>query len=373
MASFDWGKGSVLATSQYLVAVGPASKWNGSTILRGHVRDMMAAAESALNAQAREATGVELGFAAADDWLAAKLGDSILFKQVLLAQSAEEYQGLIPLMSEDGCKWAQVGACDWGDDSGLVRDSAWGEALLLEYSTEGSIMSDVAEAPAVDDQVGGGEGFTAKLQGIEGLMVVRPAVGTSGGRRLFEGLEGKGQDDLSAVLGEKGKKRIPSKWAGELDEVDFDDDEMDVGDVEPSMATGAGEVRVCGGQCLARVATLEETLGRVEEMVKMLVALGGQTSPTEWLEVEKCSGRMAREWDISVTKAGEQAKAEAVVKAANKQVKRREMDDVRAEETRLRQEEVVKAMEAARTAAEAERDRLVTEVKECADRPGEGQ
>ena len=139
----------------------------------------------------------------------------------------------MPLMSEDGCKWAQVGTCDWGDDSGLVRDSTLGEALVLEYSTEGSIMSDVAEAPGVDDKVGGGEGFTAKLHGIEGLMVVRPAVGTSGGHRLFEGLEGKGQDDLSAVLGEKGKERIPSKWGGELDEVDFDDDEMNVGDVEP--------------------------------------------------------------------------------------------------------------------------------------------
>ena len=232
------------------------------------------------------------------------------------------------------------------------------------------MMSDVAEAPAVDGKVGGGEGFTAKLHRIEGLMVVRPAVGTSGGRRLFEGLEGKGQDDLSAVLGEKGKESIRSKWGGELDEVDFDNDEMDVGDVEPSMATVAGEVRVCGGQCLARVATLEETLGRVEEMVKMLVALGGQPSPTEWLEVEKRLGPMAREWGISVTKAGEQAKADAVVKAANTRVKRRELDDVRAEETRLRQEEVVKAKEAARMAAEAERDRLVTEVKECADGPG---
>ena len=112
VASFDWGKGSVLAPSQYLVAVGPASKWNWSTILRGHVQDMMAAAESALNGQAREATGVELRFAAADDWLAAELADPVLFKQVLLAQSVEEYHDLMRLMSEDGCKWVQVGTCD---------------------------------------------------------------------------------------------------------------------------------------------------------------------------------------------------------------------------------------------------------------------
>ena len=370
VASFDWGKGSVLATSQYLVSVGPASKWNESTILRGHVQHMMAVAASALNAQAREATGVELGFAAADDWLAAKLADPVLFKQVLLAQSAEEYHELMRLRSEDGCKWAQVGTCDWGDDSGLVKDDAWGEALLLAYFLEGSVMSDVVKAPAVDDKKKGGEGFTARLHGIEGPMVVRLAVETSGGRKLFEGLEGRGQDDLSAVLGERGKGRMPSRWAGELDEVDCSDDEMDVGDMEPLIATGAGEGRVCGGHCLARIAALEETLGRVEGMVKMLVALGGLASPTELLEVEKRKGRMAREWDVSVAKAGEQVKAEAVVKATNKRVKRRELDNDRAEEARLRQEEVVKAKEAARAVAEAERDRLVAEVKGCADGPG---
>ena len=171
------------------------------------------------------------------------------------------------------------------------------------------------------------------------------------------------------MLGDKGKGGMPSRWAGELDEVDFSDDEMDVGDVEPWMATGAGEDRVCGGHCLARIAALEETLGRVEGMVKMLVALGGLASPTERLEVEKRKGRMAWEWDISGAKAEEQAKAEAVVKAANKRVKRSELDDVRAEEARFRQEEVVKAKEAVRTAAEAERDGLVAEVKGCADGP----
>ena len=115
---------------------------------------------------------------------------------------------------------------------------------------------------------------------------------------------------------------------------------------------------------------MEETLGRVEGMVKMLVALGGLTGPTERLEVEKCKGRMAREWDVSVAKAGEQAKAEAVVKATNKRVKRTELDDSRAEEARLRQEGVVKAKEAARVVAEAERERLVAEVRGCADGQG---
>ena len=86
--------------------------------------------------------------------------------------------------------------------------------------------------------------------------------------------------------------------------------------------------------------------------------------------MEKRKGLMAREWDVSVAKAGEQAKAEAVVKATNKRVKKRELDDGRAEEARLRQEEVVKAKEAARAVAEVERDRRVAEVKGCADGPG---
>ena len=86
VASFDWGKGSAVATSQYLVAVGPASKWNGSTVLRGRVEDMMAEAKVALNTQACAATEVRLGFGAADNWLAARLADPALVKQVLMAE-----------------------------------------------------------------------------------------------------------------------------------------------------------------------------------------------------------------------------------------------------------------------------------------------
>ena len=76
----------------------------------------MTAAGASLNTQAREATGVEPGFAAANEWLAARLADPALKRRVLLAQSAEEYQELMRLMSEDGCKWVQVGTCDWGED-----------------------------------------------------------------------------------------------------------------------------------------------------------------------------------------------------------------------------------------------------------------
>ena len=50
-------------------------------------------------------------------------------------------------------------------------------------------------------------------------------------------------------------------------------------------------------------------------------------------------------------------------------MKKRKLDDARAEEARLQQEGLVRVKEAARAAAEAERDRLVTKVKECAEGP----
>ena len=226
----------MLATGQYLVEVAPASKWNGSTVPCGHLQDMIEAAKDTLNVQVRGATGVELGFAAADDWLAAKLVDPVLIKQMLLAQSADAYQELMRLMSEHACLWAQVGTCDWGDDSVLVTDSAWGEALLLTYSPKGSVMSDVVEAPRGDGGTERGEGYMVKLHRIEGPMVVRPTLGTPERCRLFEGLEGKRQDDLSAVLGKKGKERMPSRWAGERDETDLSEDGMGVGSMEPPVA-----------------------------------------------------------------------------------------------------------------------------------------
>ena len=54
-------------------------------------------------------------------------------------------------------------------------------------------------------------------------------------------------------------------------------------------------------------------------MVKMLVALGSLASPGERLALDKHRGQMAKEWDASVAEPGDQAKAEAVVKAARVQ------------------------------------------------------
>lgn len=102
---------------------------------------------------------------------------------------------------------------------------------------------------------------------------------------------------------------------------DVSEDEMGVEEEEPLATAGQQGDRACDGQCMTRIATLDAMLGRVEGIVKMLVGLGGLASPAERLAVEKHKRQIAWKWDVSITRAGEQAKAEAVVKAANKRVK----------------------------------------------------
>ena len=112
VACYDWNSGSALVSSGQLVAVGPASRWNRAMVLRGHVDDVMQAAEEALDAPVIAVTGVGLRFAAGDDWLAARLADLALVEWVLLAQTAEEYYRLVRLMEADDCVWVQVGEDD---------------------------------------------------------------------------------------------------------------------------------------------------------------------------------------------------------------------------------------------------------------------
>ena len=103
VAYYDWNRGSARVSQGQLVAVGPASEWDGSAVLRGHVENMMRAAGEALEAGVVAATGVGLSFAASDEWLAAKLAGPALMKCVLLAQTVQEYQGLVRLMEADDC------------------------------------------------------------------------------------------------------------------------------------------------------------------------------------------------------------------------------------------------------------------------------
>ena len=114
---------------------------------------------------------------------------------------------------------------------------------------------------------------------------------------------------------------------------------------------------------------IERSLGRMEGMLGMLMAVSGLASPRERLAADKRKGRMAWEWDVSVAKVTERAKAEELVKDAEKRACKKAAEDKRAEEARVQQEERVKVKEAARVAAVAERDRVVEAVKGCTEGP----
>lgn len=62
------------------MALGPASRWNGSTVLRRHVEDMIFAARELLATHVVAATRVGLRFVIGDEWLAAKLANPALVK-----------------------------------------------------------------------------------------------------------------------------------------------------------------------------------------------------------------------------------------------------------------------------------------------------
>ena len=84
----------------------------------------MRADGAALVARAVEATRVGMRFAAGDDWLAARLTDPARLRQVLLAQTVEEYHELVCLMEEDDCVWVQVREDNWAADQDLAKAGA---------------------------------------------------------------------------------------------------------------------------------------------------------------------------------------------------------------------------------------------------------
>ena len=94
------------------MVVGLASRWNRSTVLRGHVEDLMRAAEAALEARMVAVTGIGMRFATGDDWLASRLTDPTFVKRVLLAQTVDEYHELVRLMEVDDSVWVQVAEDD---------------------------------------------------------------------------------------------------------------------------------------------------------------------------------------------------------------------------------------------------------------------
>ena len=111
-----------MVTGRTLVKVGPAQKWNGGKVLCGEIEKLMGRAGIALESLVRTATGVEYGLAAADEWVAARVGNPARIKRVVVGEMEEEYKELAELMSAVGCMWVQEGRCDWAadDDDGAL-------------------------------------------------------------------------------------------------------------------------------------------------------------------------------------------------------------------------------------------------------------
>ena len=179
-------------------------------------------------------------------------------------------------------------------------------------------------------------------------------------KRLFGDGPVVGGDDLDEALG-RSKSKEPVVLGDEIIEMSMDGDSVD--EDETPFVIGRGGAS-CAGGWGPRMEAIEKSLGRMESILGMLMAVNGLASPDERLAAEKRKGRMAREWDVSVARATERAKAEGLVKAAERRASKKAVEDERAEEARVQQEEQVKVKEAARAAAVAERDRVVEAVKE---------
>ena len=180
-------------------------------------------------------------------------------------------------------------------------------------------------------------------------------------RRLFGDGPFVGGDDLDEVLG-KGKGKDPVVLENRLSEMRVDGDSVEAGEAPFVIGRRAN---LYAGMCSPKIEAMERSMGRMEAMFGMLMAVNGLADPEDRLAAEKRKGRMAREWDVSVARAAERAKAEKLVKIAGRRARRKAAEDERAEEARVHQEERVKMKEAARVAAVAERDRVVEEVKGC--------
>ena len=313
------------------------------------------------------------GLAAADEWLAARVSNPTLIKRAVVGEMEEEYKELAELMSVVGCMWVQEGRCDWAadDDDGAPFAEATRAPVRLRYRPDDSDMLDVEEAPAVKEGFESGHVCVGDLLGNpHGKRVGRVTKEVASdiylsAKRLFGDGPVVVGDDLDEALG-RGEGREPMVLGDEISEMSVDADSVDGGEALFVSRSGGAP---CTGMCGPRMEAMEKSLGRMEAMLGMLMAVNGLASPDERLAAEKRKGRIAREWDVSVARATERAKAEGLVKAAEKRARKKAVEDARAEVVMVQEEEQVKVNEAASAAAVAERDRVVEAVKECTEGP----
>ena len=150
-------------------------------------------------------------------------------------------------------------------------------------------------------------------------------------RRLFGDGPFVGGDDLDEVLG-KGKGKDPVVLENRLSEIRVDGDSVEAGEAPFVIGRRAN---LYAGMCSPKIEAMERSMGRMEAMFGMLMAVNGLADPEDRLAAEKRKGRMAREWDVSVARAAERAKAEKLVKIAGRRARRKAAEDERAEEARV--------------------------------------
>ena len=221
VAAYDWTKSSLLVTGGTLVEVGSAQKWNGGKVLHGEIEELMERAGIALESLVRTAIGVVCGLAAADEWLATRVGNPAHIKRVVVGQMEEEYEELAELISVVGCMWVQEGRCDWAgdDDNGAPFAEATRAPVRLRYRLDDSDMSDVEEAPAVKKGFESGHVCVGDLLGNphgkrvwRGTKEVASDIYLSA-KRLFGDGPVVGGDDLDEALVKAAEKRARKKAA----------------------------------------------------------------------------------------------------------------------------------------------------------------
>ena len=172
--------------------------------------------------------------------------------------------------------------------------------MRLTHSPAGSMMSDVEEAPARVVSTLRGDRMDARVHGMGSGFSVSRVVRILPVKVLFAGAAGVGGDNLDEVL--EGKGKLPLKWADSLEDAIDVGDSMEVIEEDASaVKEHLGLPRQCDRTCRERIDALGATLARVAKMVEMLVGAGRLASPAARLEVEKHKGKMAREWDESVS------------------------------------------------------------------------
>ena len=102
-------------------------------------------------------------------------------------------------------------------------------------------------------------------------------------KRLFGDGTVIGGDDLDEALW-TGKGKKPVVLGDEISEMSVDDDSVD-GDDAPFLTRSGGTS--CAGGCGPSMEAIEKSLGRLEAMLGMLMAVSGLASPDERLAVEK--------------------------------------------------------------------------------------